>query len=286
MSIGTPSPRWAMIAVGLACVIGLPEIAYAQEAADSEEPAPKPKKKKKKKAATPDEDVVAAGEEADEEEAPPKKKKKAEEAPAVEEVDVKRPTWSLAIERIGGMVFSKAASSDTDAGVSLFSFGVGGLALNPYALPRAGIDYILANNLTLGTGVGFGRQALGTSSNGSSSDVGSVFLYTLSPRAGYRFVVAPKVDITPRLGVTLVGASGSSGNQSVGVFALALSADSAVAFRLTESFNLLAGLGFDQTISVSASQTSGSGSTSKTSSQDIHGALFAIQAWLGVGGYL
>ncbi|MEZ4256345.1 MAG: hypothetical protein R3A78_11665 [Polyangiales bacterium] len=63
------------------------------------------------------------------------------------------PTWSLAIERVGGIAFAGVTASDADASVSAFTVGVGGPTVNPYAVPRVGVDFILRSGLTIGAAV-------------------------------------------------------------------------------------------------------------------------------------
>ncbi len=204
------------------------------------------------------------------------------------------PHFSLALERVGGVGYTKLFAKDTDDAVSLTAFGIGGVNPNPYSAPRVGFDYIFDGGFTLGGGVSMGRFSLSATTansvNGNKTtttqDVGSLFIYTLTPRVGYRIPVSPSLDFTPRAGVTLAGGSLSqgSGNGSAGVFAMALSGEGVLAYRATRSFNLLGGLGLDYTVTASASQTNGNGSTS--SSSDLKGGLFAVQLWLGLGGYL
>jgi opacity protein-like surface antigen len=221
-------------------------------------------------------------------------------APAVApDAASKVPSFSLALERVGGIGYAKAASNADDSSLSLVALGVGGVTPNPFAVPRLGLDFILPSNLTLGGAIGFTRLSASTSSGSKSQDVGSVFLYTLTPRIGYRIPLSDKVDLTPRAGLTFAGASASpsDSSNSASIFAIAVGADAPVAFRLTDSFNLLVGVGIDYTVSATVSSTTTSsttvsggttGSTTSTKSQtdDLKGSLFSMQAWLGIGGYL
>ncbi len=216
-----------------------------------------------------------------------------------------RPKISIAIERAGGVGYTHISAKDSDAAVNFTAFAVGGLFVNPYAAPRVGVDYILDSGITLGAAASIGHYSLsGTStstttvigSNGPATtttstkdqDVGSLTLYTLAPRIGYRIPISEHVDLTPRGGITLAGGSVSSGSSddSFGVFALALSGEGVLAYRMTPSFNLLAGGSADFTVAATASQSSGSGGSSSSSSQDVKGGVFTLQAWLGLGGYL
>jgi hypothetical protein len=129
--------------------------------------------------------------------------------------------------------------------------------------------------------------------------VGSVFLYTLTPRLGYRIPLSDKIDLTPRAGHTFAGASASPADSKndASLFALAIGVDAPLAFRLTDSFNLLAGAAIDYTVSATVTTTSTSttvvggpggttSSSTSTKSEDLKGTLFSMQAWLGIGGYL
>jgi hypothetical protein len=218
-------------------------------------------------------------------------------APAPPREEVKTPSWSIALERVGGIAYAKATASEDDSSVSVTAFGVGGVTPNPFAIPRVGVDYITSSGLTLGAGVGFSRIS-GSAGNGKKSeDIGSVTLYTLTPRIGYRIPLSDRIDFTPRAGLTLAGASVSppdNGN-SASIFAVAVGADAPLAFRLTPSFNLLAGAAFDYTVSASVTTEStsrvspgpgGGAPTTRTNTEDVKGSLFSLQAWLGVGGYL
>ena len=197
---------------------------------------------------------------------------------------------SLALERVGGIAYARAASSEAndDTSLSLTALGVGGVTLNPFAVPRLGLDFILPSNITLGGAVGFTHLSGSTSNKGRSQDVGSVFLYSVSPRVGYRIPLSDSIDLTPRGGLTFAGASGSvtDGNDDASIFAIAISADAPLAFRLTDSFNILVGAGIDYTVSANVTTSSSNGTTTTSRSQEVKGSLFSIQAWLGIGGYL
>jgi hypothetical protein len=218
--------------------------------------------------------------------------------PAAGTPENKVPSFSIALERVGGIGYAKAASNQGDDSLSLVALGVGGVTPNPFAVPRLGLDFILPSNLTLGGAIGFTRLSASASSGSQSQDIGSVFLYTLTPRIGYRIALSDRVDLTPRAGLTFAGASASPSDSKndASIFAIAIGADAPVAFRMTDSFNLLVGVGIDYTVSATVSSTSTttvtsggtSGSTTSTTSQtdDLKGSLFSMQAWLGIGGYL
>lgn len=215
--------------------------------------------------------------------------------PGLAAPEPKQPSLSIALERAGGLGYAKASSSDADGGVSVTAFGVGGVTPNPFAIPRVGVDAILPSNLTLGGAVGFSRVSGSLNEKSKSTDIGSVVLYTLTPRVGYRIALSDKIDLTPRAGLTFAGGSASpgEGNNSASIFAIAIGADAPLAFRLTDSFNILVGAAVDYTISATvttdqqrSTSQPGGGTTSSTRTDDVKGSLFSMQAWLGLGGYL
>ena len=209
-----------------------------------------------------------------------------------------QPSISIALERVGGIGYARVSDKHGDNSLSVTALGIGGLTPNPFAIPRVGIDYITSSGVTVGGAAGFSRISASTSSGSNNQDVGSVYLYTLTPRVGYRIQLSDHVDLTPRAGLTLAGASASpsEGSSSVSIFALAIGADAPLAFRLTDSFNILVGAAIDYTVSATAtvesqsptvvSGPSGSSSSSKASKDEAKGSMFSMQAWLGIGGYL
>src|SRR5262245_52350652 len=88
---------------------------------------------------------------------------------------------SLGLERVGGFTYAVVSATDSDNSVSYVGFGVGGVTLKPYSVPRVGVDYVLSSGLTLGGALGFSRVSGSTKSGGTSTDLGSAFLYTLTP---------------------------------------------------------------------------------------------------------
>jgi hypothetical protein len=219
-------------------------------------------------------------------------------APGAAVPEPKVPSLSISLERAGGLGYAKASESKEDAGVSVTAFGVGGVTPNPFAIPRVGVDAILPSNLTLGGAVGFSRVSGSLSEKSKSTDIGSVFLYTVTPRVGYRIALTDKIDLTPRAGLTFAGGSASpaEGDNSASIFAIAIGADAPLAFRLTDSFNVLVGAALDYTVSATVSTDTqnttvvsgpnGTTTSSSTRTDDVKGSLFSMQAWLGLGGYL
>jgi hypothetical protein len=284
--------RLAALLAGASLVV-VPARAFAQLDEDSVEEAPKPKKKPAK-TVTDQEEGAEPGTpaEPDEEPKPKKKPKPVPVAPAAVAAapgdatdEAAQPTLSVAIERLAGFAYVAAGQADTETTASVTVFNVGGIALNPYGATRVGVDFAIGTSgVWLGGAFGFSTSSASTSGNGKSEDIGSLTIYSLSPRVGYRIPLSPRFDITPRAGFTLAGGSvGTGGNSSFGVFSVALSAEGLATLRATNQINLLGGLAIDRTVSASVSESSGSGSSSST---DIKGALLNIQLWLGVGAYL
>lgn len=260
-------------------------LAQVEEGPDeTEESQPKPKKRK----------VVVEEEEGGEaktDEAPAKPKKAAAAAATTDEgAEEKQPSVSIAFERLGGFAYATAGQSNSETTFHLTVLNIGGINVNPYGAPRLGVDFGLgSSNFWIGGALGMSISSAGSSGGGKSQDVGTLTIYSLSPRVGYRFALDRRWDITPRAGFTLAGGSLSTdgGQSSTGVFSAALSVEGLAAFRVTNSWNFLGGLALDRTIAASVSDSSKkSGTTSSSSTQDIDGALLNIQLWLGMGGYL
>ena len=110
--------------------------------------------------------------------------------------EAKPPSLSLALERAGGIGYAKATSTEgtSDSSVSLTALGVGGVTLNPFAVPRVGLDFILPSNLTLGGAVGFTRLSGSTSAGSQSEDIGSAVLYCLIGCGVARIIGTPIAD--------------------------------------------------------------------------------------------
>lgn len=214
--------------------------------------------------------------------------KEAPKDPAPKDKEETKALFSLGLERFGGIAYAKGAEKDGDDSVSLLTMGLGVGNINPFAVPRIGADYILENGISLGAGAGFTRWS-GSSSNGSrSEDIGSIFLYTFTPRVGYRVPISKSVDVTPRVGVTLAGASISTGDNgdSSSVFAVGAGVEAPFACRINDSFHILVAPAFDVTLTATASSSSSNGGTTTSSSNDVKATLWALQGWVGVGGYL
>jgi hypothetical protein len=206
-----------------------------------------------------------------------------------------KPSFSLAFERVGGVSYARAAEKSDDGrneSGSLTTFGVGLANVNPYAFTRLGVDYLTPAGLTVGGGIGVARFSMSsTSSSGVTRDQGSVTAYLINPRVGYRIPLSPKFDLTPRIGVTFLGGgvspSSSNGETSSGsIFSVAVGGEGVAAYRLTPSFNLLAGAAFDHTVAASVTNTQKSPTGSTTETEKVKGSLFSAQLWLGIGGYL
>ena len=117
------------------------------------------------------------------------------------------------------------------------------------------------------------------------------------------FRLAPWFDLVPRAGISIAnaGLSYASGQScisagtappqcttipgdSVSLTLVAASFEALGAFRLTQTFNLLAGLAYDHVISASGSNTNGSNGASTDAHAD--GKYLGFQFWLGLGGYV
>ncbi|MGA2451654.1 MAG: hypothetical protein ABTD50_23605 [Polyangiaceae bacterium] len=189
------------------------------------------------------------------------------------------------------------------------SVGLGGPALNPLGLPRAGADVILPTGLTLGGAVGYGNVSLSANPNSGSSTSVSGDAWLLAPRVGYVLHLAPFFDLWPRAGVTFGEAEGSipsslvtatscpdstasgssctttsttTASQSASIFAVSISPEVVAVLRLTGSLNVLGGVSLDYVVATSAS----AGSSGNSQSVDSGGTYYGVQGWIGLGGYV
>jgi hypothetical protein len=216
---------------------------------------------------------------------------------------------SISIERVAGMAYGSAHPTTSNTSLAATTFGIGGPAVNPIALPRAGADVILPMSLTLGAAVGFGSASLSISpDDGSASETLDATAWLVSPRIGYLFHLGPIFDVWPRIGVTLAGANlkepdsqncssftsngitstemcTTSPGGSDSLFFAAVSVDVAAAIRVTRTFNVLGGIAYDQVFAASGSESGGGGGGG---SNDLHaeGRYLGFQLWFGLGGYV
>jgi hypothetical protein len=173
------------------------------------------------------------------------------------------PTVSIALERVGGVSFSRFWGHFV--GVNTFGLGFGNVA------PRLAGDYLVNGKLALGLAVGIWR--VGQSEN--SVRMGSAYSFTLAPRVGYRIAVGRRLDVVPRLGVFT---SNGETHEAVKSFAVGVSAEGAFVWRLAESFNVLTAISLDQAITESTTQGG--------ADHYPGGRTTTVQLWLGLGGYL
>ena len=209
-------------------------------------------------------------------------------APSVasaQDVEPLRP--SLSFERVAGFNYSSVSPDEGSGGASLSILSVGGVVVNPYASPRLGVDFPLTRGLTLGGSGSISRSSLTVDDGDTSQDVGSLTIYSLTPRIGYTFRPHTRFDLSLRAGVMLAGGSVSDNDDNGGsVFSTALDLEAVGAIRMTSSFNLLIGLAFDRTLSASASVDESFDDGSRSETVEIKGALTTGQLWFGLGGYL
>ena len=127
---------------------------------------------------------------------PPKPVEPPAANPAPAGADAKVPSLSLSLERVGGIGYAKASSSESgsDASVSLVAFGVGGVTPNPFAIPRLGLDFILPSQITLGGAIGFTRLSASTSEKSKPTSARSERFLKSSSR------VASRVSASARVG--------------------------------------------------------------------------------------
>jgi hypothetical protein len=201
---------------------------------------------------------------------------------------------SISIERAAGVSYASFAPSGAGGSISVTSVGLGGPAVNPLGLPRAGADAILPMGLTLGGAVGYGNVSLSANPNSGSSTSVSGDAWLLAPRVGYVLHLAPFFDLWPRAGVTFGEAEGSipsslftsancsgstasgggcttttttTASQGASIFAVSISPEVVAVLRLTGSLNVLGGVSLDYVFATSAS--AGPSGSSQTSTRGV-----------------
>lgn len=276
-------------------VLAAPTTAFAQISDDEGEEAPAPKKPKKKKAALAEQPEEGDDEDEADDDAPakPQKAKKAPPPPPAAEAEGEpaaeateegaKPKIYFAIERFAGFAYAGVSPDEGDASASLGNFNMGGTVLNPYAISRGAFDYRVAEQLWLGTSLGFSTFGVSAESGGESRNLGSAMLYTMTPRVGYQVELGRKLMFFPRAGLVLAGGSVEmgEGDGEFGIFSTGISLEGMLAIRITKTFNLLTGASLERTLSATATSSSG-GSSDST---EIKGALTSFQLWLGLGGW-
>ena len=191
---------------------------------------------------------------------------------------------SIALERVAGVSYGSARIDAVNGGsFGATAFTLAGAAIDPIFLPRAAGDVILPSGLTLGGALGYSHAALtSTPDGGGASGTLNGEAWILSPRVGYRIHLSPLFDLWPRAGITFARAGftdaeagrcaagrqrwpghrrcttcmGSADN-TYSLFYTLLSLDAAVALRVTQSFNILGGIAYDQVVAASGSETRG-----------------------------
>ncbi|MBV9947576.1 MAG: hypothetical protein JOZ69_12050 [Myxococcales bacterium] len=147
--------------------------------------------------------------------------------------------------------------------------GIGGLVINPFAVPRVGVDYTIIPNLTIGGDLAVyftlgGNQDTETVNNNGASMTTSVgspsfFVFGLAPRAGYVLPLTDLFTLWLRGGFSYYLESGKTTNgpttttSTVNQFALDL--DPQVVFTLIPHVGFTAGLSLDIPLTGGHSQT-------------------------------
>jgi hypothetical protein len=224
------------------------------------------------------------------------------------------PNWSLSLERFASVNAVFLSLDDGSEDVKLRTKGItaGGPIANPLGAPRLSVDYLSKLGVTFGAGLAFALGDLDSADGGRDVDEGGYGLLMLAPRIGYRVEVSKWFDLTPRAGMTVGWARFTGPEQEYcedyyyepasgeyvesactteegnkfSMFAAVANLELAATVRLTDSFNLLAGLSYDLLVAAHAKEQEGgdSGDSEKERFEDGH--LSSLQLWLGLGGYL
>lgn len=241
------------------------------------------------------------------------------QAPENQAEPASEPRFSLSLERVLSASAVFFSIDDGNDELKLRSKGItaGGPIANPLSAPRLSLDYLSKSGITLGAGLAFALGDMDSEEHGRDRDEGGYNLIMIAPRVGYRIEAADWLDLTPRAGVTLGWASMSSGEyeycdyeydyaynneynrasehcetaegDKLKLFAAVVNLELAAAFRLTPSFNILAGLSYDLLVAARAKEEEGGphypGDTDETAKFK-NGHLSSLQLWFGLGGYL
>ncbi len=121
-------------------------------------------------------------------------------------------TFAIGFERLFGFYQTNAEIEDNDFGITRFSFlYTGAPRQTPYSRPRAGVDYFIIDNLSVGGGAGFYMWSDEDDDNNDDNDrSGTGFLF--APRVGYFFNAMDGFGIWPRGGFTFVSDRDENGN--------------------------------------------------------------------------
>lgn len=160
----------------------------------------------------------------------------------------------ISAERMFGVGFaweSVDVGTDDDATSSSFNLSVlsnplGNVA-STYSFPRVGIDFFIAENLSIGAALGFAYTSFDVDDEiAGFAPADDLTSFLAAPRIGYSFMFADGIGIWPRVGVTWLWASTSGGtvDQTANRFALTfeapfvISPTDNVAFLIGPTFDL------------------------------------------------
>jgi hypothetical protein len=236
------------------------------------------------------------------------------EAQAASEPVASAPRFSLSLERFASLNAIFVSVDDGEDEFKLRSKGItaGGPIANPLGASRLAVDFLTRSGFTLGAGLAFGFGDLDSDEADQETDEGGYSLIMVAPRVGYRIALADWLDLTPRAGMTLgwaritaneyescdyeydeygyeeIETNCVNGADSVSMFATVANLELAAAFRLTDSFNILAGLSYDLLVSAKVTEEDAYSEDSEDSEEESFkdGHVSSLQLWLGVGGYL
>ena len=220
---------------------------------------------------------------------------------------------SISFERVLGYSSNGLEFGDTDAEISVTGLVAGGSnEASPISAPRLAGDLWLANGLTLGLAVGYGktteeRRDFPNTEFTSSFDKLEIVAtnYLFQPRIGYRIATADKYDLVPRLGLGFVGAS-REGKQKASddddfAFddkldgtATVVTLEAILHWHATDSFDFVAGVSYDRVLSADGEisrelkweDDEHERDESDGALDDADGSLSAISVWFGIGGSL
>jgi hypothetical protein len=199
-------------------------------------------------------------------------------APAQAQGIFDRGTVALGAERLFGATLSKASTEANGRRTSVSRADIGLFTIvpqtmNPYSIPRLGLDFAVADAVTIGAALGYatGKDETRTEQNGTSTTregPRSTF-FVVEPRAGYALGVGDRAAVWLRGGLTYFRASTSaevlSSQIRVTTWGFALSLEPALVFMPVNHFGISVGLVADLPLTGKAeSRITGGNTTNET----------------------
>ncbi len=195
--------------------------------------------------------------------------------------------------------FTTITDTASQSSFSLLWGGGSGLrsGVRPFTSPRVGVDYTIAEGLTVGGSLAWTTTLGGTTSTdrqtgatttSTSVDTPSFSVFGLAPRVGYVFDLRDRISLWPRAGLsyywggTTTHEPGSSNRTEISYSLWALDLEAMFAYMPAPHVAILGGPVLDLPLSGSAKDTTVAGGTSTTTSSDFSSLHFGLTLGLAV----